>query len=307
MNKTMARTAFIVGTAVVGAFLIVTGIASAATLGVDVSAQANVGANAHFPGSNGGARPPMMGGGIFGTVSAINGTTLTITSKGFAGFGRPSSTTGSAPTTAPAPTTYTVNASNATVTKGGASSTLSSVAVGDTVVVRGTVNGTSITATAIMDGVVPDGANPGGPMMRGGFGRGPNGSSTGMWSASSTALFQGNGEPVVGGTVTAINGSTVTITNKSNVTYTIDGSAAVVVKGNVSSSLSAVAVNDNVLVQGNVSGTSVTASTILDQGAATSAGTSSAGPGNSTTAHLNVVAKMFGGIGAFFQHLFGFF
>lgn len=302
MNKTIARTAFVVGTAVVGAFLIVTGIASAATL--SVSAQANVGAsgNGHFFGGGQGGMHGGMAPGVFGTVSAVNGTTLTITSKGFAGYGHPSSTS----TAAPAPTTYTVNASGATVVKDGASSTLSSVAVGDTVVVRGTVNGTSITATAIMDGVLPGGANPGGPIMRGGRGQ-FNGSSTGMWSASTTALFQGNGEPVVGGTVTAINGSTVTITNKSNVTYTIDGSSAVVVKGNVSSSLANVAINDNVLVQGNVSGTNVTAATILDQGAATSAGTSGSAAGNSTTAHLNVVTKMFGGIGAFFQHLFGFF
>jgi hypothetical protein len=288
MNKTIVRAAFIVGTAVAGAFLIVTSIASAATLGVGVrvSAQANVG-----------ARPPMMGGGVFGTVSAINGTTLTITSKGFAGYGHPSSTTAT-----PAPTTYTVDAASATITKGGASSTISSIAVGDSVVVRGTVSGTNIAATAIFDGVVPGGVNPGGP-MRGGFGRGPNGSSTGMWSSSTAALFQGNGEPVVGGTVTAISGATLTVTNKSNITYTIDGSTATVVKGNATSSLANVAVNDNVLVQGAVSGTNVTAATILDQGAMSAGG----GAGASASAHVNVMTKMFGGIGAFFQHLFGFF
>lgn len=289
MNKTLARTAFIVGTAALGAFLIVTSIASAATMGVGigVSAQANVGGRG---GMHGGMMP-----GVFGTVSAINGTTITITSKGFAGYGHPSSTTAM-----PTPTTYTVDASNATVVKDGASSTISSVAVGDTIVVRGTVSGTNVTATSIFDGVVPGGANPGGPMR--GFGHG-NGSSTGMWSASSTALFQGNGEPVIGGTVTAITGSTLTVTNKSNVTYTVDGSSAVVVKGNVSSSLANVAVNDNVLIQGAVNGTSVTASTILDQSTTTGSGSGSGshgGPGG-------FVGHVFGGIGAFFQHIFGFF
>jgi hypothetical protein len=187
--------------------------------------------------------------------------------------------------------------------KDGASSTISSVAVGDTVAVRGTISGTNITATMIADGVVPGGANPGGP-MRGGH-----------WMSSSTQPmtppFQGNGEPVVGGTVTAISGSSLTVTNKSNVTYTVDGSSATVVKGNVSSSLADVSVNDNVLIQGAVSGTNVTATTILDQGAAASTGgsVSDSGANGSTSAgvHVNVMTRMFGGIGSFFQHIFGFF
>ena len=77
--------------------------------------------------------------GVMGTVSAVNGTTLTVTSKGF----------GKSPTA----TTYTVDASSATVTKSGTASSVSVIAVGDTVMVRGTVSGTSVTAKTIMDGM----------------------------------------------------------------------------------------------------------------------------------------------------------
>ena len=77
------------------------------------------------PGHMGGGRGGMMGmrPGVFGTVSAVNGTTITV--SGRTGFG----------STTPA-VTYTVNASNATLKKNNATSTVSSIAVGDTVMVK---------------------------------------------------------------------------------------------------------------------------------------------------------------------------
>lgn len=215
--------------------------------------------------------------GVFGTVSAIDTSsdTLTITSKGFG-----------ANATA---TTYTVDATGATVTKNGSASTLGDVAVGDTVMVQGTVSGTNVTATSIRDGVM------GG---RGGSGMkfGSHGSSTPM------SNIQGNGQPVVGGNVTAINGSTLTVvTAKGSVTYSVDASNATIDKGNATSSISNIAVGDNVVVQGAVSGTSVVASSVIDQGA----------PSNSGSGPAAMVKGGFrgfmGAIGGFFQHLFGFF
>src|ERR1700722_5977915 len=88
------------------------------------------------PGSgtmNHGQRPAVVG-----TVSAVSGTTLTVT--GMAGPNGGS------------PTTYTFDASSATVTKSGQTSSVSSIAVGDTVAVQGTVSGTTVTATSIRDG-----------------------------------------------------------------------------------------------------------------------------------------------------------
>ncbi len=210
----------------------------------------------------------MMRPSVVGTVSAISGTTLTV--SGRQGFGSTSATV-----------TFTVDASNAVVMKNNATTTVSSIATGDTIAVQGTVSGTNVTATTIRDGI----------MMRPGGARTPR--QPGQMGSSSPSI--GNGQPVVAGTVSAISGSTLTITNKSNVTYTVDASSAKVLKGapqGTTSSLSNVAVGDSVLAQGTINGTSVTASTIIDQTNSTT----------STQPHQS----FFGGIGSFFMHLFGF-
>jgi hypothetical protein len=215
---------------------------------------------------------------VVGTVSAVNGTTLTVASKG---FGRMA--------TATAATSYTVDASSATVAKNGATSTVSAIAAGDTVMVRGTVSGTSVTATAIFDGMPGRGKGPG-----------RFGGESSSTSPRPAFPIQGNGQPVVGGTVTAISGSTVTVTNKSNVTYTIDATNAAIVKGGATSTLASVSVNDQVLVQGTVNGTSVAASSILDQGAAPAAE-------NAASPNPGLMGRMFEGVGSFFHRIFGFF
>ncbi len=112
-------------------------------------------------------------------------------------------------------------------------------------------------------------------------------------------VIQGNGQPVVGGTVSAISGSSVTITNKSNVTYTIDASSAVVAKNNATSSVSEIAVGDNLIVQGAVNGNSITASSILDHATPNVATNPNNGGG--------IVRMFVGRIGGFFHSLFGFF
>ncbi len=236
-----------------------------------------------FPG--GPAPYGMMRGGIFGTVTAVQGTVITMQEIGRGGFG-PAETS-----TAAAAVTYTVDASGATVVKDGATSTLSAVIAGDHIMVRGTVNGTTVTASSIVDGVVP-GARGGGP-FRGG-------------ASSTSPLFQGNGEPVVGGTVTAVNGVMFTIANSGNATYTIDASNATIVKGDVTSSVSAIAVNDRILVQGAVNGNSVTASAIVDQGPVPGAASTTA-PNAPRRGFMGRLGGFFGGIGSFFHHLFGFF
>ena len=78
---------------------------------------------------------------IVGTVSAVSGTTLTVTGRVM-----PKSTT-------PAPN-YTVDASSATVRKDNTASNVSAIAVGDTVRVQGTRTGTNIVAKIIIDGVI---------------------------------------------------------------------------------------------------------------------------------------------------------
>ena len=271
--------------------LVATAFTAIAALPACAQVSANVNVSAQIPGQQwgqggqreGGMREGMQGSakgmapGIFGTVSAVSGTSLTVTGK--QGFGPTSATT-----------TYTVDASNSTVRKDNATSTVSSIAVGDTVMVRGTVSGTSITATSIFDGV----------MMRGGQGMGMMGGKGRDGMASSTSPVTGNGQPVIAGTISAISGSSITITNKSNVSYTVDASNAKIVQGQNTIAISNLAVGTSVIVQGSVNGKSVTATSIIDQAQPANNGTN--GQPNKDARP----AGFFGGIGQFFMHLFGF-
>ena len=208
--------------------------------------------------------------GVFGKVSAVNGATLTITGM-----------TGPKGGTA---TTYTVDATNAKVMKANVASAVSNIAVGDTIMVQGTVNGTNVTATAIRDG----------------FGMRPQGTKP---QNQPKSLIQGNGEPVIGGSVTAVNGATLTVTNKSNVTYAVDATTATVIKMGTSTPISSVVVGDNLVIQGTVNGTSVTATSIIDQGSAPAPVT----PGTTQNAQAPKPRPgIFGAIGSFFSHIFGF-
>jgi hypothetical protein len=214
----------------------------------------------------------MMKPAVFGTVSAISGNIITVA-------GKQAPTTAGATTTT---TTYTVDATNAKIMKNNVAGTIASIAIGDTIVVQGTVSGTNVTATNVRDGV----------MMRGG----PGGTNK---TGQNMPTIAGNGEPVVAGTVSVINGETLTITNKSNVTYTVDATNAKIVENsNSTATISNIAVGDMVIVQGTVNGNAITASSIIDQAKVASTATSG------TTGSQS--KGFFGSIGAFFTHLFGF-
>lgn len=218
------------------------------------------------------------GQGIFGTVTAVNGTTITVQSQ------MPPRRDGDdndENKPAPTPVTYTVNASNATVSKNNATGSVSSIAVGDHIFVAGTVSGTTVTATKITDGPLTQRV---GDMMK----NNPN----------IMADFKGNGQPVVGGKVTAVSGNTITISNSSNVSYTIDASSAKILKGKTTSTVSAISVGDEVLAQGTINGSAVTATTVVDAKAVANTANSS----NSERAHVGIFAK----IGSFFKGIFGF-
>ena len=83
------------------------------------------------------AHPNKARRGVVGIVSSVNGTALTVTSQN-----RKAGTT----------TTYEVDATTAIVKKEGVASSLSDIAVGDKVHIKGTVDGTNITATGISSG-----------------------------------------------------------------------------------------------------------------------------------------------------------
>jgi hypothetical protein len=224
-------------------------------------------------GGRGGARP-----GVFGTVTAVNGDTITVQSKG---FGQNSTQT-----------TYTVDATNATVTKNNATSSVDDIAVGDNIMVQGTVSGTNVTATSIRDGMSGTGNNR-------------NGSGGGIF-----------------GTVASISGTSITVTGRvasgggTAPTYTVDASSATVTKNGANSSVSDIAVGDTIMVQGTVNGTSVTATTIRDgqpqvgsgqqksssQGSVNTQNNNSSGNSPATSSGNSFWDSIVG----FFKHLFGF-
>ena len=157
-------------------------------------------------------------------------------------------------------TVYTVDASSATVTKNGAASSATNIATGDTVMIQGTITGTNVVAKNIRDGV-----------------------------PSTQPAIEGNGQPVVAGLVTVISGNIITITNKS-VTYTINAtSAKIVINGVVSPTISNITVGDNLIIQGTVNGTSVAATSVIDQ-----------------KAKIKPQSGLMGSVVNFFKHLFGF-
>lgn len=194
-----------------GAAAGITGLASAATTtSTTTTTQAPTG---HGPGG--------MGPGVAGTVSAVNGDSLTVAGKNG--------------------TTYTVDITTATVMKSSGAgtapttATVGDIAVGDTIMAQGTVSGTSVTATNVMDGQ---------------FFGGPHGGPGGMGG--------------VMGTVSAVNGTTITVTGQNGGTYTIDASSSTVNENGSTSSLSNVKVGDTVHVGGSITTASMTATHIDD-------------------------------------------
>ena len=188
------------------------------------------------------------GKGVMGTVASINGNTLTVTGK----IGPKSTATA---------VTYTVDATNAKVMKSATSGakpttvTIADIQVGDTIMVQGTVNGTSVTAISIFDGKFTPRSPGTNPASKSSFGHG------------------------VVGTVSAIDGTTLTVAGKTGpkstataVTYTIDASNAKITKrvagttptAPTTIAVSAIQVGDKVMVRGTVNGTSVTATNIVD-------------------------------------------
>ena len=213
---------------------------------------------------------------VVGKVTAVNGNSITVDTY----LGRASTTT-----------SYVVDATNATVKKNNATSSVSNITVGDLILVQGTVSGTNVVATNIRDNV---------PGSRPADKEGRKGKMTS--SSLQTLQATGNGQPVVAGKISAISGSTLTVTNPSNVTYTVDASSSKILSGSNSITFSNLVVGDTVLIQGVVNGTSITASTIIDQG-------SSAGATNQTDnaqTSQKPTRGFLGGISQFFMHLFGF-
>jgi hypothetical protein len=155
---------------------------------------------------------------VVGSVSAVNSNTLTVDGKDG--------------------TTYTVDVSSAKIHKTSEGSepvdaTVTDIKVGDMVAVQGTVSGTSVVATDVMDGM----------FFHVGIGGG-----RGMGTM---------------GTVSNVDGNTITLLSKDGTTYTVDASNAAVTKISTIP-VSDIKVGDEIGVHGEVSGNTVTAKHIMD-------------------------------------------
>ena len=199
-----------------------------------------------------GIHQPLVRPVAMGIVTSISGNTISLTSH--KGFG---STTPDL--------VYTVDATNATITKmvPGASGvkptstviTVADIAVGDRLTVEGTISGINVVATKIKD------------LPAGNFQKGKN-------EKESTNEIK----PVANGKVTAVSGNFITIVgskNKTTYTYTVDATSATITKitaggkgvkpNSAVITVSSIAVGDNLVVSGTMSGTSITATKIMDR------------------------------------------
>ncbi len=137
-----------------------------------------------------------------------------------------------------ATTTYTIDASAAKVIKAGnATSTLSDISVGDRLLVRGVITGTNVSAQTITDNKIKISKNN-------------------NWAKAPKGFHpEFNG---IIGKVSNISGNTLSVSvykKNATTTYTVDAS-------NVS--VTNIQVGDTIIVRGTVSGTSVTAKSIVE-------------------------------------------
>jgi len=163
---------------------------------------------------------------VRGTVTGINGTNLTVSNA--------------------SGTVYTVDASNAAISKGYAglnatTTTISAIEIGNQVIVIGTISGTSITATSIHVGV--------GLSNRGG-------------KKPGTTI---NKPVTILGTVSSVNGASISLSAK-NGNFTVDATGAKIIRRfGAAMQVADIQVGDNLQVEGRVnSTTTVTAKTIRD-------------------------------------------
>lgn len=171
---------------------------------------------------------------VSGSVTAVSGTTLTLTVPSRNGDTK----------------TFTIDANGATVLTKSGTGSLSDVSVGTRISVKGEVDGSNVDAETIhvMPAAPTKPAKPERPEAK-----------------PLPAAYEGDGSPIVIGKVTAVVGSTLTLDNKSSSNYTVNAAGADFAKGGKAQTLADIAVGDTVMVQGTVNGSNVTASSIIEQ------------------------------------------
>jgi Domain of unknown function (DUF5666) len=249
-GKKSARSWIIAGAAAVVLVL-------ASVVGINVvsghTASSAASATTASGGPNGGPSGGFGGGATSGTITALAGSTITL-----------SSTSG---------TTTKVTTSSSTTVSSSATAALGDVAGGDQVSVMGAVSGTDVTAERIVDTGTTADAGPG---QGAPSGQAPPSGQTGS-NNSGQAPPSGSGGPGAGGPgaggpgggvrgqVTSVDGSTLVVTGRDGTTYTVTASSTTIVTKVTASSLTGLAVGEQVQVMG-ATGTdgTVTADRIIE-------------------------------------------
>jgi hypothetical protein len=220
--------AVITAVAVIGVHSATSSHASASPSLAPTTANGSTSANGATGASRSGGGLGPGGGAAVGTISAIHGSTLTVTNQGG--------------------TSATVRTTSSTVVTTSVTGTVADIANGDHLVVMGTTAGPTVAATGIVDrgtDTADDGS--GGP---------PSGLNV-------PSGFGGGFAPVTG-TVTAVNGSTVTLTTTSGSTVKVTTSSTTAVEVDRTISITQLKTGDQVVVTGTTRGTTVTATRIRE-------------------------------------------
>ncbi len=204
-------------------------LVAASVLGVSVASShttssrtSGPGAQLGGPGQGAAAGFGGLRGATLGTITAVDGTTLTIETQ--------------------AGTSTKVTTTSATVVTVSSTGTLRDIATGDHLLVMGTASGTTVTAAQVVDRGAST-ASSASPLPGGPVGGGPVGGGQGVGPGGN-----GGGAPVLG-TVSKISGTTITLTSASGTTSTIDASSATVVIERIGS-VSALKTGESVVVTG---------------------------------------------------------
>jgi hypothetical protein len=215
------------------------------------SAAAPANGNAGAPsvyGAPGAANGWRRGLGTFGTISAIDGSTLTVTDR--------------------ANQATKVVTNSKTVVRTTAEAEVGDIAPGDRVVVTGPTSGSTIAATRVVD----MGDDTSGGPFGGGIGQGGGNTPNGQFrpgNGEGTPPNRGDGFANRGdfalGTVTKVSGTTITIKTDDGSSTTVTTSSSTTITKTRTSSVKALRVGQSVVVRGTTSSDgTVTASMISD-------------------------------------------
>lgn len=185
-----------------------------------------------------------VGQSLTGTVTVIGTNTITVN-------GKHASTTG----------LFIVDVSSAKFFKNNATTTLNAILLGDTVFVQGKVSGNSVTASAVYSGKLP-------AALQKVEIRKEEKKEERKEKREDRMADRLRGTAILG-IVTNVNGNTILVdgrfgTSTATTTYTVNAANAKIFKDKATTTVSAILVGDRVLVEGTVSGTTVTANVIFD-------------------------------------------